>query len=310
MRIVNLALFLLILALLVPPSSSGEIVDRIVAIVNDDIVTLSEVERVVRVEKQGRFTSVDEYFRGMELKEKVNFFIDGILIQQQAKKLKIEVSDKEVEGVVESIRKQNLITEQDLKEQLAREKVSYKAFLEGLRMNLLRSKVLARTISAEALFTDADLRAYYNANIDEFRSEEYRLQQVFVSARRKDAAARAQAVYSQLGKGVPFEQLAREYSDDPSGAQGGDIGYVKKEDLIPELRQAINLLVPGTYSHPIQTSYGVHVVKLIEVRKTEAPAFDSVKDEVNARLVQKESEKRYKEYITKLRASAYIEVKI
>ena len=309
MRIVLLAL-IAVLATLLPCSSGGEIVDKIVAIVNDDIVTLSDVERVVRVEKQGRFTSVDEYFRGLDLKDKLNFFIDSMLIQQQAKKLKIDVSDKEVEGAVESIKKQNLISEEDLKEQLAREKVTYKAFLEGLRMNLLRSKVLSRTISGEALVTDAELQAYYQANIDQFRSEEFRVQQIFISARRKDAAVRGQNVYNQLGKGVPFEQLAREFSDDPSGAQGGDIGYVKKEDLMPELRQALGLLVPGTYSHPIQTSYGVHIVKLLEVRKTEAPPFESVKDEVNGRLLQKESEKRYKEYITKLRSSAYIEVKI
>jgi peptidyl-prolyl cis-trans isomerase SurA len=143
-----------------------------------------------------------------------------MLIQQQAKKLKVDVSDKEVEAVVESIKKQNLISEQDLKEQLAREKVSYKAFLEGLRMNLLRSKVLARTISAEVAVTDGDLRAYYQANLDQFRSEEYRLQQVFVSARRQDAAARGQNIYNQLVKGVPFEELAREYSDDPSEPRG------------------------------------------------------------------------------------------
>jgi peptidyl-prolyl cis-trans isomerase SurA len=309
MRVFSLALFA-VLAMVSPCTSGAEIVDKIVAIVNDDIVTLSDVERVVRVEKQGRFASVDEYFRSLELKDKLNFFIDSMLIQQQAKKLKIEVSDKEVEGLVESIKKQNLISEQDLKEQLARERVSYKAFLEGLRMNLLRSKVLSRTISGEALVTDAELRAYYQANIDQFRAEEYRLQQVFISSRRQDAAVRGQNVYNQLGKGVPFEELARDFSDDPSKAQGGDIGYVKKEDLIPELRQALGLLVPGTYSHPIQTSYGVHIVKLLEVRKTEAPPFDSVKDEVNGRLLQKESEKRYKEYITKLRASAYIEVKI
>jgi peptidyl-prolyl cis-trans isomerase SurA len=309
MRVFLFALFA-VLAVLSPCSSSGEIVDKIVAIVNDDIVTLSDVQRVVRVEKQGRFASVDEYFRGQDLKDKLSFFIDNMLIQQQAKKLKIEVSEKEVEGVVESIKKQNLISEQDLKEQLAREKITYKAFLEGLRMNLLRSKVLSRTLSGENLVTEADLRAYYQANLDQFRSEEYRLQQVFISARRQDAAARGQNVYNQLVKGVPFEELARDFSDDPSGAQGGDIGYVRKEELIPELRQALSLLVQGSYSHPISTGYGVHIVKLLEIRKSEAPPFDSVKDEVNARLLQKESERRYKEYIAKLRASAYIEVKI
>ncbi len=104
--------------------------------------------------------------------------------------------------------------------------------------------------------------------------------------------------------------MAKEYSDDPSGARGGDIGFVKKEELIPQLLQAISLLIPGTSSHPIVTPYGYHIIKLLEQRKSEAVPFDSVKDAIKAKLTQQETQKRYKDYIEKLRASSYIEVKI
>ncbi len=132
---------------------ASEVIDKIVAIVNDDIVTLGDVQKSVTVEKQGMFTSADEYFRDMNLKEKLDGFIEGTLIQQQAKKMKIDVSDKEVESVVESIRKQNLITETEFKERLQKENISYKAFFEGIRNNLLRNRVLARAISTTVLVT-------------------------------------------------------------------------------------------------------------------------------------------------------------
>jgi len=306
--------FLLILlaglSLLYPFTSGGEVVDKIVAIVNDDIITMSDVERYVRVEKQGRFTSADEYFRNAGLKDKLDAFIENTLIEQQAKKLKIEISDLEVQMVVDSIKKQNLITEEDLKEQLRKANSSYKSFFEGIRSNLVRTKVLARTISPDVVLSEASIKEYYEANPDEFRAEEYWLQQVFISSRRQEAPARAQAAYNALQQGKPFEQAAREYSDDPSAKQGGDIGYVKKEDLVPELRQAINLLIPGTYSHPVQTPYGYHIIKVLDVRKSDALPFDAVKESIQEKIVQKESEKRYKEYVAKLRASSYIEVKI
>ena len=305
-------LFVLAAALMFPwpPASRSEVIDKIVAIVNDDIVTLGDVQKSVTVEKQGMFTSADEYFRNMSLKEKLDGFIEGTLIQQQAKKMKIDVSDKEVESVVESIRKQNLITEKEFKERLQKENISYKAFFEGIRNNLLRNRVLARAISTTVLIPEASLKEYYDANPDQFRSEEFRLQQIFISSRREDASTRAQAAFKLLQQEKPFEAVAKEYSDDPSGARGGDIGFVKKEELIPQLLQAISLLLPGTSSHPIVTPYGYHIIKLLEQRKSEAVPFDSVKDAIKAKLTQQETQKRYKDYIEKLRASSYIEVKI
>ena len=304
--------FILVAALtfLWPLVSRSEVIDKIVAIVNDDIVTLGDVQRSVQVEKQGTFASADEYFRDMTLKEKLDGFIEGTLIQQQAKKLKVDISDKEVEAVVDSIRKQNLITETEFKERLQKEGISLKAFSEGIRNNLLRNRVLARAISTTVLVTEANIKAYYDANPDQFRSEEFRLQQIFISSRREDAVTRAQAAFKLLQEEQPFESVAKEYSDDPSGARGGDIGFVKKEELIPQLLQAISLLMPGTSSHPVVTPYGYHIIKLLEQRKSEAVPFDSVKEAIKAKLTQQETQKRYKDYIDKLRTASYIEVKI
>jgi len=215
-----------------------------------------------------------------------------------------------VDAVVDGIRKQNLITETEMKERLQKENINYKGFYEGIRTNLLRARVLARAITTTTLVTDANLKEYYDANPDQFKSEELRLGQIFISSRRDDAPARAQAAFNRLQQGEPFEAVAKEYSDDPSGARGGDIGFVKKEELLPQLLEAVSLLMPGTSSHPVVTPYGYHIIKLLEQRKSDAVPFDSVKDLIKARITQLEAQKRYKEYIGKLRAASYIEVKI
>ena len=284
--------------------------DRVVAIVNDDIVTLREVERYVVVEKQGRYSAMHEYLRNMALRDKIDTFIEGLLVTQQARKLKIEVGEKDVDAAVETIKKQNLITDTELREQLKREHVDYKAFVEGIKSSMTRSRVLARAIAQDVPVDDKSLRDYYDRHQAEFADEEYRLQQIFVSSQNADGANRAGQALQLLDDGKPFGDVAREFSDEPSKDQGGDIGFAKKEDLMPQLREAIKPLSPGSHTRIVQTPYGYHILKLNEVRKGETPDFESAKDKVKEILFQNESEKRYKEYVDKLKSSAYIEVKM
>lgn len=296
--------------LFVPTVSFCEIVDRIVAIVNDDIITLKDLEKYIKIEKYGKYVSINEYLRNIKLKERLDFFIDDLLIRQQAKKLKIEVTDKDVELIIENIKKQHLITDAQLREQLKKENISYEDFFNGIKINQLKNRVIGTVISSEILVTEEMLKDYYNKHLDEFRDQEYRLKHIFISNEKKDANKIALNIYKLLQEGKSFEDLAREYSDDPTASQGGDLGFVKKDDLIPELRDALNVIIPGTYTHVIKTGYGFHILKLVEEKKGHVIPFEQVKEKIHERIVQTESEKRYKEFIEKLRKSSYIEVKI
>jgi len=303
-------IFCIALYLCAPPPVSSEVVDRIIAIVNDDIITLKEVEKHVSVEKKGKFVSVNEYFRNIKLREKIDTFINDLLLKQQAKKLKVEVSDKEVETIIESIKKQNLITETELKEQLTKNNISYKDFFEGIRMNQLRGRVLMRVISPEILISENQIKEYYNVHKDEYKDEEYHLQQIFISGKHKDAQQIALNAFDLLRQGEPFEAVAKEFSDDLSAPTGGDIGFVKREELFPELQQALSAIMPGMYTQIVRTGYGFHILKLLEIKKGESASYEMVKNKIQERMVFEESEKRYKEYIEKLRKASYIEVKI
>ena len=288
----------------------SEVVDRIVAIVNDDIITLKELQSFILLERQSRHTSVNEYLQNQKMKEKLDLFIDGVLIKQQAKKLKVDVSEKELDGIIDNIKKQNLITDAELREQLKKENIDYDSFVEGIRMNVLRGRVISRVISSEVNVSDKVLREFYESNKDLFNNEEYRVKQIFISAQKPDAQKQAQKVYGLLAQGKPFEDVAREYSDDPSSKQGGDIGTVKAEDLLPALIEALKATEPGSYTKIVTTPYGWHILKLIEVIGAGETSFESMKDKVRERYVQYESEKRYQDYIKKLRQASYIEVKI
>lgn len=292
---------------LAPLSARCEVTDKIVAIVNDDIVTLREVEHFVTVEKRSRYTSMNEYVRSIELKDKIDAFVENMLIKQQARKFRIEVGDKEVEAAVADIRKQNMISESELREQLQKENITYDDFVDGVKLSLMRSRVLSRALSQEVNIDDNHLREYYDTHGDEYSDEEFSIQHIFVSRQRRDSAARAREAWKALEDGREFGEIAREYSDEPSK---GDVQSTKKADLIPELRQGLQLLLPGAYTPVIQTPYGYHILKLVGVTKGAKAPFEEVRDKVRAAIYRQESDKRYKEYMSKLKSASYIEVKI
>lgn len=285
--------------------------DRIIAIVNDDIITLKEAEKHVQVEKEGRFVSINEYMTNLRLKEKIDLLIDDVLIRQEAKRMKIDVEEKEVEGIIENIKKQYLIDDTELMQKLKDDNISLDDFKVGLKNNVLRSRLLNRVISPEVNVTEQDLRQYYDKHKEEFIDEEYRLQQIFVSGQREDAQKRIIEAYKLLQEGKPFEVVVKDFSDDKkSSATDGDIGFVKKIDLIPQLRDVAGMLSPGVYSSITTTPYGFHILKLVEKKRGETMTFEMVKDAINEKIIQEESEKRYNDYIVKLRKGSYIEVKI
>jgi peptidyl-prolyl cis-trans isomerase SurA len=305
-----LRLFVIAAVLLGPQLACAEVVDRIIAIINDDIVTLKEVERYVRIEQQGQFVSVNEYFRNIQIRERINTFIDDVLMRQQAKKMRIEVSDKEVSQIIDNVKKQNLVTEEQFKEQLKKEGISYSDFLEGVRMNLLRNRVLTRVISPDVKVTDEMTRQYFEKHREELRTRDYRCQQIFISGQRQDAQQRAAAAFEALQQGTPFDQVAKTYSDDPSAAQGGDIGFVRSDELIPTLAAALSQTPVGRYTPVVPTPYGFIILKLNEMKQGDAIPYEALKDVLQERVVQEESAKKYREYLDKARESSYIEVKI
>ena len=292
-------------------SARAEVVDRVIAIVNDEIVTMKDLEAFLKIERKAtKFTSIDEYFRNLQMRQRLDTFVEGVLIKQQAKKMGITVTDQEVTGFIEGIKKQNLISDEELREQLRKDNVTYEQFREGIKMNSLRTRLLMRVVSTEVNITENALKSYYDSHQDYFKEEEFHVQHIFISGQHKDIRERAEKAYKQLTAGVPFEEVARNLSDDPSARQGGDIGFVKRSDLLPTLREALSNLQPGAFSAVVPTPYGLHIMKLIEVKKVGVQPYEEVKKVVGERMMMEESTKRYRDYIDKVKKSSYIEVKI
>jgi peptidyl-prolyl cis-trans isomerase SurA len=298
------------------------VVDRVVAIVNGEIITLSEVERrspplkaAIGIEDRlERKERVYEIFQ--QVLEKL---IEERLIDQEARKSGFKVSSKEVEGAVEDIKRRNAINQEQLEKALAVEGLTFDAFKQEIEKKLVRTKLINFAIKVEPKAGEVELRDFYLKHSDRYRvNESYRPSHIMFlvppEARPdqiRKIRRRCQEVLDRIQKGEEFGQLARLYSEDPSSAKdGGDLGYFKRGELVPSLEKEATRLQVGELSGVIRTDMGFHILKLLDRKGGTPPPFEEMREKVQADYYEKEMEKALQQLLTRLKEKSFIEIKL
>jgi parvulin-like peptidyl-prolyl isomerase len=312
-------LFFLLYGLVSP---SEAVVDRVVAVVNQEIITFSEVEKMsrslqVEIQTEDRLERrerVQEIFR--KVLEKL---IEEKLIDQEAKKSGIKVTSKEVEGAIEEVKRRYAVDQENFEKLLAAEGVTLETFKKEIEKQILRTKVINWAVKVEPTAGEKELRDFYQKHIDRYRvNESYRISHILFPI-PKDASLeqsreirkRSQKVLERIKGGEDFGEMALLYSEDPSSRKdGGDMGYFKRGELLPTLeREALRLQV-GEVSGVIRTEFGFHIVKLLDRKGGEPPSFEEVKEKVQADYYDREMEKAYLQFLSKLKEKSVIEIKL
>ncbi len=302
-------------------STSAAVVDRIVAIVNQEIITLSEVEKW-----SGPLQKEIEAADRLEKREKVNEvsrkvlekLVEEKLIDQEAKRAGIKVSTKEVEFALEEIKRQNGSSQEEMENALTKEGLTLEAFKQQIEKRLLRDRLVSWSVKVEPKVGEKELLDFYQKNIDRYQSRlTYRPSHIFfvipkeaTSEEISGIRRKCQQVLEKIRKGEDFGEMAILYSQDASSKDRGDLGYFKKGELLPAFeREAIRLKV-GEVSGIVRTQFGFHIIKLFD-RKGGGPApFEEVKEKVQADCYEKKMEKAFNEFLSKLREKSMIEMKL
>src|SRR5437762_4626838 len=188
--------------------------------------------------------------------------------------------------VTQAADKKNLADNPDFKRRLA-----------FLRNKLLMGYELQQ--EAKTALTDEALHQTYDEAVKSMAGqEEVRARHILVQGEDE-----AKAILEQLKKGADFATLAKEKSKDPGAADGGDLGYFTKDQMVPEFADVAFKMYPGQLSNPVKTQFGWHVIKVEDRRTKQPPEFDKVKDQIEAYLARKAQT----DFITKLRQSAKVE---
>jgi peptidyl-prolyl cis-trans isomerase C len=170
------------------------------------------------------------------------------------------------------------------------------------RFAMMRTKVLMELFlqsAAKKAITDEALHKVYDEATKQMHDEEeVRARHILV-----DSEDEAKAVLAELKKGGDFAALAKEKSKDPGAAQGGDLGYFTKDQMVPEFAEVAFKLDKGALSDPVKTQFGWHIIQVQDKRKKPVPEFDKVKDQLETYVVRRAQT----DLVAKLRASAKIE---
>jgi parvulin-like peptidyl-prolyl isomerase len=284
-------------------SSRAEIIERVVAKVNGDIVTQSEFEaRQLAAVQAARIApdQVESYLRQNNARI-LQEAVDDLLITQRAADLGIKLRPEYVEDVIEGIKKENNIADDaELKRQLRREGMSLDDLKRNIERSVLRRQVLSRELEQKTTVTEAEARAEYEKNKDQYgKSASVHLQEIVVAD-----SAQAQDVVRRARGGEDFSSLARALSTAGSRGAGGDLGQVAPGDMNPELAKIVGALPAGGVSEPIALETGYRIVRVVAKEDATVTPFEDLRDEIVKRLSQQRMASVYEEYVEGLRKAS------
>jgi len=301
----------------------GVIIDRIVAVVNREVITQSELEEAAHALQKSRLTDPAALGPAGEpdphlQRDLLNQMIEQKLFQQEAKKSGIRISDAELDLALKDIEERNRFPSREaLKAAVTRENVSWEKYVEDLRNQLTVLKLMNREIDSNLLITDSDIRAYYDAHPEEFQlPEQIRLKQILI--RIPEGAStevierkrqKAEQVLAESRKGEDFVQLVEKYSDGAERRSGGDLGAFKKGELTPEIDRVVFSLKDGEVSPVIQTGLGFHLFKVEVPSEVRKQPFEKVKKEIEEKLLNEKRTALRKKWVDEIWSRSFVEVK-
>jgi peptidyl-prolyl cis-trans isomerase SurA len=303
------------------PAAQTETVDRIVAVVNEDIITQYDVEQVLRpmiqnLRGQGLSAERERQAVARMRGDVLNNLIDGKITEQEVKRYKIAVTDEEVENYIRQFKERRSLTDESLKAMLAQEGMTLEEYRKEVRLQLQRTRLVNREVRSKVVITQEDIKKYYEKNKQKYGgSTQYYLWNLFVklspgsgSSDRTAARELLARAAAELASGRAFEELARAHSRGEQGIEGADLGWFRIDELTPQLRQAVQNLKEGQCSAIVESDFGYQIVYIQRIEETAAKPLPQVEAEIQDILFRETVDTRFASWISELRKRSHIKV--
>lgn len=299
-------------------SQASILLDKVVAVVNQEVITWSELYRSMEADAAPQLKEMKENERRQVFKENEASFLDNLinlkLQLQEARSMGISVTDEEMKEGIDNIKKKYSMSDSAFMDSLKKEGYTFDEYKKKLREQIIISKVVNVQIRSKILVSEGDINKFTEENKELFESDEgYRISQIFFKRPKDDrekgvVEEKAAAVLGKLKEGMSFPDLARQYSEDPSGPLGGDLGLIKKNQISKEFSEAVSIIKPGEVSNPFWTAKGLHIVRLDEKIGPKSPT--EIKEDAKTALINKTFTERYNAWIKGLREKSFIEIRL
>ncbi len=296
----------------------AEVVDRILAVVNDDIVTLYEFNQALkpykaRIRSLGYSPEKERRMLSKIREEVLNQLIDEKLAEQEIKQLHLSVSEREIDGAIERFKTANRLSDEKFKKMLEKEGLSYEAYRKRIKEQILRAKLVNRQVKSKIVITQAEIRAYYENHPERYGPKKrYRLRHIFLrlpeDAGRKEKEKKRkkmERILEALKKGAPFSEMARKYSE-VLPEEEGRLGVFEFEELSDTLKKALTGKAAGQFTDILETGEGFQIVYVEEIIKKPPPKLEEVSAEIEQILFQEQVKKRYEAWLRELKAKSVV----
>jgi peptidyl-prolyl cis-trans isomerase SurA len=292
------------------------LVNRVVAEVNDDIITLYELNQAAapylrRVRALGRPLSEERQMLYDVREEMLNQLIDHKLTDQEVRRYNISVSEASIDNAMEVIKKRSLMTDQQLRESLGEEDMTIDEYRQQIKNQILRSRLVTRQVKSKIVITDEDIRAVYEQDPTKYGGQKiHRLRQIVVKTSSGEAQARQkmEMILAKLDAGGDFADLAREYSDGPMAKDGGLLGEFKIEDLAAQIRGALQGLKAGDHTSILTTDRGLQIFYIDDLKISGGKSLEQARPEIEDQLYDQIVNRKFKNWLSELRERSHIKI--
>ena len=312
-----IAVFLFtILCLFIANSHQAKVVNKTVATVDGEVILMSEYEKRAKPvigEYEKLLTGPDREIRIKELRDKIlEQMIDEKVLIHEAKRKKIKVGRKEIQDGIEEIKKR-FGSEEEYDRELARQGLSEEKFKEQVKEQLMVIKLIDQEVKAKVVPpTDSEIEDFYKQQESEMvEPEQVQVRHILIkfdeNTDKKKALKKIREILKETKKGKEsFAELARKYSEDPSAARGGDIGFFIRGQMVRKFEEAAFALKVGEISNVVETDYGYHIIQCIGKKAAEKKSLEEIRAYLQNFIFQKRMEERYGEWLRRLRDRASI----
>jgi len=310
-------LFVLLLlppSLLVAATAHAEIIERIIAKVNGDIITLSEFqERQIQAAQAARIApaEVGQFLRQQNAKI-LQDAIDEILLLQKAQDEGLGLRPEFIDEVLDGIKKENNITsEEQFQQALAQEGITFEELRRNIEKSWTRQMVLRREIEPKITVPEDELKKEYEARKAAAftKPATVTLEEIFVPD-EAGGTSQAARIVERARAGEDFAQLARQFSASPTAPSGGELGEISQGDLAPALEDVAFSLSVGSVSDPIPVEGGARILKLVAKTSGSVVPYDQAKGKIRDELMMSRFQDEYDKYMAELRKKAIVELRV
>ncbi|MDZ4660328.1 MAG: peptidylprolyl isomerase [Pseudomonadota bacterium] len=306
---------------LISTLAQAELVEKIVAVVNDEIITLSDLTKYKS--RLGKGVLFDDLLtQGQDIKaiagdqkKLISLLVDEKILDSEIKKQGLAITIERVEKEIRNISKTNNMSRVQLKEVLKGQGVDFSDYQGVIKSRLERQGLIEKNVTSKIQISDEEVASYRgdDASAPEGQLNEYTISHIlikFPKGGEARAKKQAQEILARLRKGSPFQKVAEDSSEDPNFSKGGLLGSFKDGELLKEFERPVKALTVGQYSEVVKTKLGFHILMLNDKKTIQNPVAQKEREKIRGLLTQRAFQKQFRIWLDQRRQEAFVRINV